>query len=60
MYALNAATGELRWRYATDGALLSSPTVVEGVLYVGSEDGLLALDAASGGSAQQVDYNLEL
>lgn len=39
----------LRWKVRTGAAVLSSPTVVDGVVYVGSNDGrLYALDAASG------------
>jgi outer membrane protein assembly factor BamB/dienelactone hydrolase len=37
------------WMFATGGRILSSPAVVGGVVYVGSEDHLLyAVDAASG------------
>ncbi|WP_336113306.1 outer membrane protein assembly factor BamB family protein [Streptomyces sp. PTD9-10] len=39
----------LRWRYATDNAVMSSPTVAGGVVYVGSDDkNVYALDAATG------------
>jgi outer membrane protein assembly factor BamB len=34
----NAATDERLWRYATAGQVTSSPTVVNGALYFGSED----------------------
>ncbi len=38
-----------KWAYQTGGAIHSSPAVVNGVVYVGSDDGnLYALDAASG------------
>ncbi|HJU89168.1 MAG TPA: PQQ-binding-like beta-propeller repeat protein, partial [Gemmatimonadaceae bacterium] len=61
-YALDAATGQERWRYATEGAGLtsksfgydrrsiqSSPAVVGGVVYVGSRDGhLYAINARDG------------
>ena len=37
------------WRFKTGGAVFSSPAVVEGEVYVGSEDGYVyALDAATG------------
>jgi len=41
--------GGVRWRFRTGGAVRSSPTVADGVLYIGSTDGrLYALDAATG------------
>ncbi|MFF9403827.1 PQQ-binding-like beta-propeller repeat protein, partial [Streptomyces sp. NPDC014744] len=37
------------WAYATDGKVQSSPAVVDGVVYIGSDDHhLYALDAATG------------
>jgi outer membrane protein assembly factor BamB len=49
LYALDAATGAKKWTYQTSGSILSSPTVVGGVVYVGSDDNTLyALDAATG------------
>ena len=39
VYALDAASGQLRWRYQTGNDMDSSPAVVDGVVYVGSEDG---------------------
>lgn len=48
VYALNAITGELLWRYES-GEKHSSPTVINGILYSGSIDGYLyALNARSG------------
>jgi outer membrane protein assembly factor BamB len=41
VYALEAGTGKLRWRYQTDGPVASSPVVADGVVYVGSLDGCL-------------------
>jgi len=39
----------VRWRFKTGGAVVSSPAVVDGVVYVGSNDGhVYAVDAASG------------
>jgi len=39
VYALNAQTGAKLWIYATGGYVYhSSPTVVNGVVYIGSED----------------------
>lgn len=40
---------EPAWTYKTDGAVLSSPIIVDGVVYVGSEDKHLhAIDATTG------------
>jgi outer membrane protein assembly factor BamB len=41
VYALNADTGRLRWRYATGNTVHSSPAVAYGTVYVGSQDGKL-------------------
>jgi outer membrane protein assembly factor BamB len=38
-YALNAYTGAKLWNYTTGGYVDSSPAVVNGVVYVGSNDG---------------------
>ena len=49
VYALNSSTGELIWKYATGGAVDSSPAVADGVVYVGSADGYVyALNATTG------------
>ena len=39
VYALNAATGAKLWSYHTGNQVFSSPTVANGVVYVGSGDG---------------------
>jgi len=51
LYAADAATGELRWRFATQGPIDdSSPTVAGGRIYVGSLDSrVYALYADTGG-----------
>jgi outer membrane protein assembly factor BamB len=38
VYSLDARTGNLRWRFKTGGPVTSSPTVVNGVIYIGSAD----------------------
>src|SRR5512137_600251 len=44
------------WNYTTEGPVLSSPAVVNGVVYAGSRDGkIYALDAATG--AQKWNYS---
>jgi len=47
--ALDAGTGEIRWRFYTDGPVRLAPTVWEGKVYVGSDDGHVhCLNARSG------------
>ena len=49
VYALNAATGNRLWSYATGDAVFASPAVVNGDLYVGSFDGnVYMFDLAAG------------
>lgn len=49
LYALNAENGDVVWRFDTELPLGNSPTVADGVVYVGGYDRKLhALDAASG------------
>jgi len=49
VYALNASSGTLLWRYQTGYLVDSSPTVVNGVVYVGSyDDYVYALNASTG------------
>jgi outer membrane protein assembly factor BamB len=48
-YALDAASGELRWKFATGDVVHASPAFDSGTLYFGSWDTYLyAVDAASG------------
>ena len=49
LYALDAETGQEKWRFKTDGQVYSSPAVAGGMVYIGSLDGrLYALDAETG------------
>ena len=49
VYALDAATGAVRWSFATGDVVHASPAVADGVVYIGSWDrNLYALDAATG------------
>jgi len=49
LYAVDASTGEQRWRYQLgDYVVRSSPAIVDGVVYVGGGFNLFAVDAASG------------
>lgn len=49
VYALDAATGALRWSFATGDVIHASPAVAEGTVYIGSWDrNLYAIDAMNG------------
>jgi outer membrane protein assembly factor BamB len=49
VYALDAATGSLRWKFMTGDVVHATPAVADGVLYVGSWDrNLYALDNQTG------------
>ncbi|HEY8446035.1 MAG TPA: PQQ-binding-like beta-propeller repeat protein [Thermomicrobiales bacterium] len=49
LYALDAKTGEVRWRFGMRYAGESSPTVADGVVYVASKEALVyAIDATTG------------
>ena len=65
VYALEAATGAVRWSFAAGDVIHSAPAVVDGMVYIGSWDrNLYALDAATGKEKWRyttgndtVDYN---
>ena len=45
----NTSKGQLTWSFTTGSAVFSSPAVVNGVVYVGSDDGnIYALNATTG------------
>ena len=49
VYALDAATGELKWKFQTGDVVHASPAYADGVVYVGSWDShFYAIDAATG------------
>ena len=49
VYALDAATGALRWKFKTGDVVHASPAVANGVVFIGSWDrNMYALDARSG------------
>jgi outer membrane protein assembly factor BamB len=49
IYALDAKSGALRWKFAAGDVVHASPAVVDGKLYIGSWDSYFyALDAATG------------
>lgn len=49
VYAVDAKSGVLQWKFSTGDVVHASPAVADGVVYVGSFDGnLYAIDAATG------------
>jgi len=49
VYAVDAETGLLQWKFPTEGVVHASPSVVNGVVYIGSFDSrLYAIDAETG------------
>ena len=49
IYALDAATGTLKWKFATGEVVHASPAIADGMLFIGSWDSnFYALDAATG------------
>lgn len=49
VYALHAATGEVRWCFVTEGPVRLAPVLDSGKVYAGSDDGnVYCLDARSG------------
>src|SRR5215471_18320701 len=49
VYALDAASGVVKWKFKTGDVVHASPAIVDGKLYIGSWDSYFyALDAASG------------
>jgi len=49
IYCLDAATGEQRWTFFTEGPVRLAPTIAEGRVFVGSDDGhAYCLDAKNG------------
>jgi outer membrane protein assembly factor BamB len=49
IYALDAATGALKWKFQTGNVVHASPAIVDGRLYIGSWDSnFYAIDAVTG------------
>ncbi len=50
VYALDGATGRLRWSFFAEGPVRLAPVVIEGKVYVGSDDGYVYCLSAADGS----------
>lgn len=49
VYALDAASGKLKWKFATGDVVHASPAIADGTVFIGSWDSYFyALDAATG------------
>jgi outer membrane protein assembly factor BamB len=49
LYALDSATGDLRWKFKTNDVVHASPALADGVVFFGSWDSYFyAIDAATG------------
>jgi eukaryotic-like serine/threonine-protein kinase len=48
VYALNAATGSLLWKYTAGGSIFNTPAVALGAVYIGDDVDLYALNAKTG------------
>ncbi|WP_239641182.1 homing endonuclease associated repeat-containing protein [Halorubrum distributum] len=68
LYAIDADTGAPQWRFPTSDAIVSTPTVVDGIAFVGSTDGALysitspeaspvPLDGGAGGAGVETDFD---
>ncbi len=59
LYALDAKTGALRWRFATGDGITSSPLLDRGVLYFGSNDHRVYALSNLGASAPSVGWTFQ-
>jgi outer membrane protein assembly factor BamB len=55
LYALDAATGRVRWKFETDGPVHSTPAVQDGIVYVaGCDENFRAITLAEGKEVFQI------
>lgn len=52
LYALSAADGDFKWKFPTEGGVVTRPVISDGVVYFGSEDHRLY--AVSGQTGKQI------
>lgn len=50
LYAVNAETGGVIWKYQTDGGIVSRPAIAEDMVFIGSEDNRLHVLSTRSGS----------
>src|SRR4030042_97003 len=50
VYALNATTGQPRWTFFTEGPVRLAPVIVDGRVYIGSDDGCVYCLSGNDGS----------
>ena len=50
LYAVNAETGKIVWKYQTDGGIVSRPAITEDSVFIGSEDSRLHVLSSRSGS----------
>jgi outer membrane protein assembly factor BamB len=59
VYSLDANTGDVEWTYQTEGYITSSPAVVEGMVYIISQEpdsgGLYMLNATNGDFIRRIE-----
>jgi len=56
LYSLNPADGSLKWKYATDGGVVTRPAAFEGDIFIGSEDQRLHVINARSGKVNWTYY----
>ncbi|HEY5157697.1 MAG TPA: serine/threonine-protein kinase [Anaerolineales bacterium] len=56
LYSLNPADGKLKWKYATDGGVVTRPAAYEGDIFIGSEDQRLHVINARTGKVNWTYY----
>ena len=61
VYAIDAASGELRWKFETGDVVHASPAYADGVIYVGSWDGkFYAIEAVTGAQRWSFQAGVDL
>lgn len=60
VYALDRTTGERNWVQPFEAPLITIPIVADGIVYVASPDGAVALDGTTGGPRWQIDIGAPL
>ena len=57
LYALNAATGSLKWKYQADNWFWATPIIVNGMIYAPCLDGkVYVIDATNGQKKKENDF----